>query len=470
MTTFVEAAKNTAFEARTWNGMKAQEDTLHNTVDLFYNIGASRGRDVTAMFERAFQENSDIAVRVAQWARDARGGSGERKIFRDILQHLEKHHPEILLQTRLLENVSELGRWDDLLVFQTTEVKNRAFGLIAEALAAKNGLAAKWMPRKGPVSVELRLFLGLSPKQYRKTLVNLTKVVETQMCAKEFDQINFSHVPSVAMARYTKAFAKRTPETFSAYKEALKKGDPSVKVNAGAVYPYDVLKTVRNGDNVVADAMWAALPNYMNDARVLPMVDVSDSMTCSAGGYNSKSQLSCLDVALSLGLYCADKNEGSFKDLFLTFSAKPQLLHLTGTLSQKISQMERSHWEMNTNLHAAFERVLEVAVRNNVPDYEMPQYVLVLSDMQFDYCAKYDDSALQMIRRKYEAAGYQVPAVVFWNLNSAGNAPCSYNEQGVALVSGFSPGIMKAVLAAELDTLTPEALMRKAVMVPRYDY
>jgi len=466
--TFKNAVLNTEVEARTTNGMKALESTLNQNVDLFFAIGASRGKDITKQFERALQENAEVALRILQWARDVRGGAGERELFRQGLRFLEKNYKQHLLNTKLLEKIAELGRWDDLLIFTDDVIKTRAFELIQKALESGNGLAAKWMPRKGDVAVQLRTYLGYSPKRYRKTLVDLSKgVVEQKMCAKEWNEINFSHVPSLAMSRYTKAFGRNAPEAFTAYKEALQKGDPSVKVNAGAVYPYDITKTVRYGDSALADEQWKALPNYMGDAKVLPLVDVSGSMICRVG-MNAKSDLTCLDVAVSLGLYCSDKNTGPFKDLFLTFSSQSKFVHLQGTLSQKMRQMMSSDWGMSTNLHSAFEEILRVAVTNKVAPEDMPQAVLILSDMQFDSCIRNDDSALQMIQRKYEAAGYKVPGVVFWNLNSHDNVPVRFDQRGTALVSGFSPAIMKSVLASDFDDMTPYGIMLKTVMDDRY--
>lgn len=465
----LNSSSRTANVARTQNGMKALKSTLSNTTDLFFKIGASRGKDITNQFAKAYLEDREMALRVAQWARDVRGGAGERELFRQTLKWLEKNNRDELISTRLLRNVSEIGRWDDLLIFSDAEVKQVAFGLIREALEAGNGLCAKWMPRKGAVAIELREAFGWSPKFYRKRLVELTKVVETQMCAKEFDSINFSHVPSLAMSRYSKAFGKNAPDAFTAYKEALKKGDPKIaKVNAGAVYPYDIVKNVRRGDSALADEQWKALPNFIGGASVLPIVDVSGSMTCKAGGHQSKSDITCLDVAVSLGLYCADKNTGPFKDVFLTFSSKPKFQTVTGTLSQKVRKMERANWEMSTNLHAAFDEILRVSVSNTVAREDMPKVLLIMSDMQFDCCHGYDDRAIQMIRRKYNDADYEMPAVVFWNINEHENVPVRFDEKGTALVSGFSPAIMKAVLAADMDVMTPEAVMKKAVMSDRY--
>ena len=472
MSTFVEAVVNQ--EARTENGMKARKSTANAVVDLFYNIGASRGKNIVPAFTAAFVENKELALRTALWARDVRGGSGERELFRNILRHLE--NTDVKSAVLLMAKVPELGRWDDLLVFKGVFLKQMAFEMIKNALEANNGLCAKWMPRQGETAAEMRKYFGWSPKFYRKRLVELTKVVETQMCAKQWDEINFSHVPSVAASRYKKAFNRNTP-MYATYVESLVKGDdPKVKVNAGAVYPYDVLKGRIGGymkfDKTELDLVqkqWEALPNFVGDANILPLVDVSGSMSCPAGGHGSKSGLTCMEVAVSLGLYLADKNTGKFKDTFLTFSNKPELLNLKGNINQKIDQMVKSNWAMNTDMIAAFKKILDVAVKGNVPQEEMPAMLLILSDMQFDQCVEYDDNALQAIERNYRNAGYEMPKVVFWNLNASyGNAPVKFNETGTALVSGFSPAIVKPLLSCDMDSFTPEAIMLKTIMDDRY--
>ena len=474
MTTFVEAVANQ--ETRTTNGMKAQVSSANKCVDLFYNIGASRGKDVIPAFVAAYVENRELALRIAQWARDARGGSGERELFRDILRHLEKTNPEDA--SLLMGKIPELGRWDDLFVFTDPKLKAEAFVLLGDALRAGNGLAAKWTPRKGNTAREIREFFGMTPKQYRKSLVALTNVVETQMCAKDFDGINFSHVPSVAHARYKKAFNRNTTK-YAEYVAKLAAGDKTVKINAGAVYPYDVLKGAMNSYQVrslsktekdAMDAQWAALPNFIGDADVLPMVDSSGSMTCPAGGHNSKSSLSCLEVALSLGLYFADKNTGKFKDTFLTFSRNPKLVTLKGSITDKVTQMNTGE-VANTDLHKAFDLILKTAVDNKVPQAEMPGTLVIFSDMQFDQgCSGYDESAIKMIERKYAEAGYTVPRVVFWNLNAAyGNTPVKFDKKGTALVSGFSPALAESVMSNDLEDFTPFNVMLKAIMKQRYD-
>ena len=469
MNAFVNAVANQ--EARTKNGMKARKSSANALVDLFYNIGASRGKNIVPAFTSAYVQDKDLALRIALWARDARSGAGERQLFRDILTHLEKTDPDAAV--RLLNKVPELGRFDDLFVFKSKDLKAKAYTLLGDNLRAKNGLAAKWTPRKGEVAREIREFFGMTPKQYRKSLVNMTNVVESQMCANDWDNINFSHVPSQAARIYKKAFNRHSVK-FAEYVQKLVSGDKTVKVNAGAIYPHDVLKGVvsmygqKSYDKTELDhitAQWDALPNYVGDANIMPIVDVSGSMTCPAG---KNTSVTCLDVSVSLGLYLADKNKGAFHGTFLTFSEKPELMTLKGNIVQKANQMVKSSWGMSTNLHAAFDKILSTAVKNNVPDSDMPKMLLILSDMQFNQCVRHDDSAMEMIERKYRDAGYEMPSVVFWNLNSSDNVPVKSDKSGAALVSGFSPSIMTSLLSADPKEFTPEGMMMKTIMTDRY--
>lgn len=470
---FLNAVRNQT--TRTTNGMVAHKSTGNACVDLFNSIGAMRGSNVIPAFVAAYVENPDIAVRIALWARDVRGGAGERKVFRDILDYLSVTNPDIA--ARVIRKIPELGRWDDIFSAKG-DVRQVGFELVREALQQGNGLAAKWMPRKGEEAVELRSFLGMSPKQYRKTLVTLTKVVESQMCAKNWDEINFNHVPSLASSRYKKAFSRHT-EKYKEWIAKLVKGDKTAKVNAGAVFPYDVLKGFigsynmsYNQDNLDhIKAQWEALPNYVGDAKVLPIIDVSGSMTARANA-DGKSALSCMDVSVSLGLYLADKNTGPFKDMYMTFSGTPSLEYARGNILEKVRQVVKSHWGYNTNLNKAFEKLLQVAKNGKVASEDMPQYLLILSDMQFDASRdNLSDRAIDMIRAKYAEAGYEMPKVIFWNLAARyGNNPVNFTESGVAMISGFSPALAKSVLSANLENYTPESVMLKTVLDDRYAF
>jgi hypothetical protein len=320
------------------------------------------------------------------------------------------------------------------------------------------------MPRKGVIFNSIRKVMGLTPKSLRKMLVVLSKTVEQKMCANEWTKIEYSKVPSLAMARYTKAFSKHDLTGFGVYLELLKKGE--TKVNAGAVYPYDVVKTLGQGVKDLAVEQWKALPNFMEGSteRILPVVDVSGSMVSSAG---KNSNLTCMDVAISLGLYISERNEGSFKDSFITFSERPQLQKLSGNLYDRYTQLRAAEWGMSTNLESVFKLILNQSIKHNVPQSEIPTKILILSDMEFNQATGRNNSAIQMIRKEYENSGYQLPGIIFWNIQSRGdNFPVRFDESGTALISGFSPSILKSILGGK--ELSPVLIMTETIESERY--
>ena len=473
MSTLFEAVNSTALTA---NGAVTNASSLNKNVDLFFLAGASRGKNIVPTFAGALAEDPEVAVRILQWTRDARGGAGERATFRNLFEYLLKTEPA--LASRIMPKVPEVGRWDDLLIAFGSPLEREALRMIAFALNdVKDGLCAKWMPRQGAEANKIRSYMRLTPKLYRKLLVSLSNTVEQKMCAKDWSGIVYPHVPSVAAGRYQKAFLKHDPMGYAEYKAKLATGE--AKINASVSYPYDVIRSLNHGDRAVAIEQWKALPNYLegSDENILPIVDVSGSMTWTT----VSGSITPLDVAVSLGLYVSERMGGVFKDQFITFSGTPEMVHLKGDLGKRYDQMCRSNVGGNTDVQAVFKLILGAAVQHKVAVKDMPTKILILSDMEFDQCVtagtghnyynrgSVSVSAMTMIEKEYEAAGYKVPQIVFWNLNGrAGNSPVTYNKVGAALVSGFSPSIVKSVLGGE--EMTPISIMLKTVMTQRYDF
>tara|TARA_S200002703_G_scaffold1341_1_gene2348 strand:- start:13638 stop:15041 length:1404 start_codon:yes stop_codon:yes gene_type:complete len=449
------------------NGMVTNPTSLNKCVDLFFSIGSMRGKSkdkVVNLFNEAYNENPLVASKILFWVRDVRSGAGERQTFRDVISFLTTNSPQTVRKNIGL--IPEFGRWDDVLVLLGTELEDDMFSLIKTALSNGDGLCAKWMPRKGVVANKLRKLFRTTPKQYRKMLVGLTNVVESKMCAKDWEKIDYSKLPSLASSRYQKSFNKNDNERYNEYKKCLQDG--TAKVNAGAVYPYDIVKSMSmGGDNIVSEKQWESLPNWMEGSveRILPVVDVSGSMGVEVGG---NPNLSCMDVAVSLGMYISERNEGSFKDAFITFSNNPQLQYLTGSLSERLLQLRRADWGMSTDLEAVFNLILHQAKMNNVPEGNMPTKILILSDMQFNQATRRDSLGAQsMIEAMYEEAGYTKPNIIYWNLNAkGGNFPVEFDKNGTALVSGFSPSILKSLLGGK--NMTPESIMMDTVNDDRY--
>lgn len=472
MTTLLSAMQTK--NVHTENGMITNSTSLNNCVDLFFQIGAMRGQDKQRLinaFVKAYSDNPLTAMRLLFWARDVRGGAGERQIFKDIITYIAKNRTEVMAKNVHL--IPEFGRWDDILVLIGTPLEKLALEVIAKGLADKNGLCAKWMPRPNVSNREkrrqanaIRKHLGLSPKEYRKLLVENSNTVEQFMCAKEWTKIEYSKLPSKAMSDLMKAFSRNDLIRFQAYLTSLEKGE--TKINAGAIYPYDVVKNLKYGEAKGANSQWKALPNYLegNKERFLPVVDVSGSMSSPAG---NNPTVTCLDVAISLGLYISERNVGVFQDAFVTFSTTPYLQILKGNLEERYRQLMTSKWSMSTDIEAVFTLILNRAKASNVPQSEMPSMIMILSDMEFNQGTSdnWDLSAQEIFEKKYAEAGYKMPKVVYWNIHSRhDNIPVQFDKAGTALVSGFSPSLLTNLLAGK--DLNPVSMMLQVVNSERY--
>lgn len=456
-------------QATTANNAITNLSSLNKTLDLFFVAGSSRNNpDLASMFSAALNENVEFTLRIMQWARDVRGGAGERDAFKVMLTELIDVHP--LLADRIIAKIPELGRWDDMFVAFGTQCERTALRLISAALRDENGLCAKWMPRKGPVANTIRSYLKMTPKAYRKLIVGLSNTVEQKMCANQWDQIVYSSVPSVAAARYQHAFQTNDTVRYNEYVERLKDGTDTV--NASAVYPYDVVRSLRNGNVDVANKQWDSLENYLTEANgnILPVVDVSGSMNMPVSG-----SVSAMDVSISLGLYISERNTGIFKDHYITFSKHPELQHANGSLFERYQMVRQSDWGYNTDIDAVFTLLLKNAKSMKASNEDMPSVIIILSDMEFDSAVSGGRNAktYDNIKSRYFDAGYTMPRMVFWNLNGRkGNVPVTMLENGTALVSGFSPSIMKSLLGQVTSpgSITPISVMLDTVNIERYRY
>lgn len=457
----------TTKDTYTENAMPAHSTSSNNVLDMFFKMGGSRGMsegDIVRMFSLALNENPLLTLKALFYNRDIRGGQGERRSFRIMFKYLCENYPKLAIAN--LHLVPEYGRWDDIFSAFDTSVQPLAIDFILSQLKAGDKLCAKWMPRENKSGDNYAKILmsawHLSPRQYRKLLAGNTDVVESQMCAREWKLINYNHVPSKAINNYRSAFMKHDAGRFSDWLASLAKPESGNKIHAGAIFPHDIVKGYMNFGrklDATLEAQWKALPNYVPEGRkILPVCDVSGSMTIMDG--------LPMRVSVSLGIYLSERNVGPFKDGFITFSAKPTLQILKGNLLDRVNQLETSKWDMNTDLEAVFHLILSKAREYVLAPEEMPNEILILSDMQFDRCVQNpNNSAMDMIRDMYARHGYAVPNVIFWNLRTGSGVPVKFDERGVALVSGFSPSLMKSLLNGDL---TPMKMMLSILESERY--
>lgn len=444
------------YNSVTENGAVTHGTSLNTCVDMFFLAGASRNmseNDIVMVFEKAFGSDPKVALKILFWARDARGGAGERRFFQVIMKHIAVKYPEIF--DELMIHVPEFGYWKD--VFSIEKPNDNTLDWLMRGLTERDDrLLAKWFPRKGPWFTAMHKYMKMTPKELRKLLVSMTTVVETQMCARNWGGINYEHVPSVAMNKYREAFFKHDDVRMKKYIEMVHSGE--AKINASVLFPHQLYQAINHGqDEKAVEAQWMNLPDYMEGSteRILPVCDVSGSMSGLP-----------MDVSVALGIYISERNQGIFKDAFITFSERPVMEFLKGSLGQRMRQLSRASWGYGTNLQATFNLILESAVRESLPEEQMPTKLLIISDMEFDEASE-GQTNLDDIRQKYTSAGYTMPEIIFWNVNGRlGNAPAQTHDTGVGLVSGFSPSILKSILKGKV--YGPEQLMLDTVMVDRY--
>lgn len=449
----------TSADTLTNNGAATNSTTDSALLDFFSIAGSLRrntDKVILSSWQKAYLENKELALRMLLWIRDCRGGAGERRIFRIIYNNLD--HAD---SRRIMLRIPEIGRWDD--VWGGTQENKRSqkslseheLSFIAESLS--NGLLCKWLPRSGVVFDSLASYLKIPHKELRARIVKGTKVVEQQMSARKWSEINYPSVPSKAMSIYAKAFTKRDPSRFSDYISKVKSGES--KINASTLFPYDVLLSY-NKNKSIAELQWKALPEYSSGKEnILVVADVSGSM----GSWDNRS-LRPIHASISLAMYCSERNNGAFKDYFITFSERPELQKLTGSFQDRIHQLSSAKWQMNTNLQAVFDLILEKAKNKNVSTEEMPTKIIIISDMEFD-TAIVDETNYESIKLKYSQSNYTMPALVFWNVNGRpGNCPIKITDSSTALVSGYSPSIIPSILC----NISPYGVMMKTIMKDRY--
>ena len=500
MNELLKNLKENSNKTFTENGAITYSSTLKKLYDLFAQGAAMRGasvEDCLNMFAAAYGEDPTMALKCLFYLRDIRGGQGERRFFRICIKWLALHHKREM--EHLIALVPEYGRYDDLFVLFDTELEEEMMAYIKYVIDKDNDhLVYKWMPSINTSSKNTqergRKFahtFGMTERQYRKMLSEGRKachLVETLMSQNEWDKIAFDKLPSRAGILYSKAFARRK-ETKDRYAAFMKSDKTSV--NAGTLYPYEVVAkaihvmkdyrsywdrnfhevAIDDVDRLAANKYWDNLTDYFNGASLnaLCVCDTSGSMT--SGYYNTK--IAPIDVAIALSLYTAERAKGPFQNHFISFSSRPQLIETTGyDFCEKVYNIYRQNLCENTNIEATFDLVLRTAISNGLQQEDLPETLIIISDMQFDHARGYyytENTATLMenIEAKWNRAGYKMPKLIFWNVNAAtggGNIPMK-DKDGVTLVSGASPSIFTSIMTGK----TGQDLMYDALLAPRYE-
>ena len=457
---FSTIAKKQGQLKSTENGQVAYNTTNSNLLDLFGTIGALRTRDkaeIENKFARAFVEDALLATKMLFYAGDIRGlGLGERRTFRICLKWLAMNYPNIVRKN--IAAIPMFNRWDSIFELVGTPCEEGMWFVIVEQLqrdilqALAGGscsLLAKWMPSENASSKVTKALalkaikaLGTTPREYRKILSSLRgyiDVTETKMSQNEWNSINYEAVPSVAMKNYQKAFARRDALRYQEYLASVNKGEK--KINSSTLYPYDLVEQYMNyGDGGPAtEAQWKALPNYVSgENNVLIMADVSGSMRGRP-----------MATSVGLAIYFAEHNQGAYHNLYMTFTDQPRFVSIKegATLRENVRFVERAGVGYNTNLEAAFNEILKMAVQNSLANEELPKALLIVSDMEIDSVVFHEGlDFVETMKRRFAQYGYKMPKLIMWNVDSRQD---TYLSQGadVLQVSGQSTNTFKSILS-----------------------
>ena len=480
----------------TTNGAVGHKTTGSKVLDMFATGAAMRERsdaDVILLFKNAMAEDEVLALKCLFWIRDIRGGQGERRFFRVCMKWLANYNTNAAL--RNLQYVPEFGRWDDLYAFVGTKCEKAAFKMIHDQLmldldSKTPSLLGKWLKSENASSKDTRILGGITRKhlkmthkQYRKMLSILRtriNIVEKLMSENRWDEIEFDKIPSKAGFIYKNAFARRdiTKEKYEKFAK-----DENTTVNAQTLYPYEVVQSainvmgstnywrtsskvaLDNVDRLMVNKYWDNLTDYFKGATLnaLCMIDTSGSMEGTP-----------INVATSLGLYCAERAGGPFANHYISFSSHPQLIETTGVdFCDKVDRIVRTNLCENTNIEAAFDLVLQTALASHCKQSDLPEYILVVSDMQFDGAQTYSNrwssnaagTLMENIAKKWNVHGYEMPKLIYWNVNACGKADIPMIAGNVSFVSGFSPSIFQSILTGK----TGYQLLLETLNNPRYD-
>lgn len=460
--------------ATTENG--ALQYHIDDVVEFFTQVGANAPIDALYdLFRKAVHENKDLAIRSLLWSYDCRGGAGRRSNFLNILPKAIDDGLITEYEAKsLITRIPEFGRWDA--VYKIAEAaKNRniqsfALNMICDGLLNGDALCAKWMPRKGLMAARIRGYFNkvlgkpMTPKQWRKLLVENTKVVETLMSANKWSEIDYEHVPSVAGARYRNAFDRHDGKRHQEYIEAVANGE--AKMNTSTLYPHDIVRMLggRVDPNIV-NTSWRELQDIPDIlGNVLCMTDVSGSMTDRISG-----SVSALNVAITMAIYFAERSEGLWRNKVMTYSGTPAILELgeDEPFDQKYTTIKYGSPDpFNTDIRAAYRKIIKFGKDNNIPNEQMPKALIILSDMQFDSIGP--QTIGDNIKQSFEEAGYDVPRLIYWNLNSYCNGVPIGNilSPDAVQYSGYSPRGIETVLG----TRTMMDVLLDTVNVERYKW
>ena len=474
---FLDLLKNSFNKTYTQNFADTNVSSLSSVIDLFATMGASRLKEddeLLKYFIDAWRESPELTAKSIMYLRDIRKGIGEREVFRKYINIMIKQN-HTLTAIEILKTIPELGRWDDIIYiwYENRENKNISYftkNIILEQLEKDKttdnvSLLAKWLPSENTsskntrnIARELIQLLNINTKEYRKTLSALRKkikIIENNLRVKDYT-FNYSSVPSLAMRKYSKAFIRNDEKRYKQFFEDVKSG--KVKLNTSVLTPFDVIREILHCDKEDIDSRreefdltWKNLPNIFgdNNLNAIAACDVSGSMGMDLNG----EPLIC---SVALGIYIAQLNKSAFHNHFIDFCGNSKMHDISNidNIVDVVDYVLRSSIDMSTNIDSVFKALLDTALKNHVPQEELPKYIIIISDMEFNECQMRNKTNFEYWKELFNKNNYKLPRIIFWNVNSLSRIMPALKNDNVLFVSGRSQNAIKNIINIDKYDLT----------------
>ncbi|WP_300366154.1 DUF2828 family protein [Brachyspira sp.] len=466
---FLDLIKNSFNKTYTHNFSDTNISSLSGVIDLFATMGASRSKtddELLKYFIDAWRESPELTCKSIMYLRDIRKGIGEREVFRKYINIMIKLN-HILTAIEILRTIPELGRWDDIIYIWYDNKENKNISdftknIILEQLEKDKksdnvSLLAKWLPSENTsskntrnIARELIKLLNINAKEYRKTLSTLRKkikLVENNLREKDYT-FDYSQVTSLAMRKYSKAFIRNDEKRYKQFFEDVKLG--KVKLNTSTLTPFDIIREIifcpvedKKLRREEFDLTWKNLPNIFVDDNLNAIVacDVSGSMGINLNG----EPLIC---SVALAIYIAQLNKSVFHNNFIDFCGNSKMHDISNinNIVDIVDYILRSSIDMSTNIDSVFNALLDTALKNHVSQEELPKYIIIISDMEFNACDKANKTNFEYWKESFNKNNYKLPTIIFWNVNSSSRIMPALKNDDVLFISGRSQNAIKNII------------------------
>ena len=461
--------------------------TNNANLDLFTQLVRGLNKnDLINYLDKSWDLSKLKTLAIIFNCRDRLKGKKEKEISNYCILWLKQYHNNIY-KKHILIYINEYGCWNDLnYIIKKSKNNNYEYKIFAEQLKKdkellNNGenisLCSKWVisaNNKKVIKIARHLFDDIKNYQerYRKEFITPLRkkldIIETKLCNKTWDQIEYSKVPAKALSIYKKSFIRNDRDKYQLFLNDV--SENKIKLKISGLLPHEIIKKYYDSNlediDETLELEWRAFVDlYKNNDYfngIIPIVDVSGSM------FDRSSSVKPIYVSIALGLLISELNSGYLHNKIMTFSIIPVFINIEGeTLRDKIKSIVRAPFGLNTN----FLNIADLIISKSLSDTSfIYKKIICLTDMQFDAANSINENENRNIHNifmnKFKNNNLEIPELIYWNLSGKyNNFPIDESYENTSIVSGFSEQLLTVIL--NNDKINPLSLMDQ-ILEPYY--